>query len=410
MLVVVHPLIAQHWEWMNLPDMPTARYGHCSVIFQDKVWIIGGKSGLNMTLCEIDCFDLSTGQWVSGAPDMNNPRYNASAVVYQNKIFVIGGSGFLQNKLKAVEYFDPQSGNWHEFTPLNYEREGMTSVVLQDTLYVIGGHSNNGLVPVPLDIIEYWDQGSSSWKISEKWHLQTARVAMQSVVVDSTVFTFGGVSVAPLNQLEVFQSGSGSRLLNPSPRARFYFAGAAAGDTLFSFGGYGISGTLDSIDIYDIQNDIWTTWDITLTSPRAGLSAVNYKGDFYLFGGISESNGVLNIAQRLEYFPATAVVDIDIPNLPDHFGLLGNYPNPFNAGTTIKFQVAATEEQVQLLIFNILGKRVRIYDLGSFAPGLQQIHWNGCDENGRPVESGIYFAHLKTAKSGFGVLKMSLVK
>lgn len=409
-LALGHPVFSQELEWENLPDMPIARYGHCSIVFQDKVWIIGGKSQFNMTLSEVDCYDLITGQWKDEVPDLINPRFNASAVVYRDKIFVFGGGGFFQNKLKSVEYFDMQTSTWHEFTEMNYEREGMTSVVLNDTLYVIGGTSGNGLLTVPLDVVEFWDEASSSWKISDKWRLQTPRVAMQSLVIDDMVFTLGGVSVAPLNQLEVYRSSGGAQWLTPSPRARFYFAGVAAGDTIFSFGGYGIEGTLDSIDLYDIQSNLWTTLDVTLTSSRAGLSAVNYKGDFYLFGGVNEASGVLSTAQRLNHLPATAVVHHESTELPDKFRLLGNYPNPFNAGTTIEFEVAASQEPIQIQIYNILGKQIRNYRAGSLAPGKHQIHWNGCDESGRPVESGIYFARMKTESLGYGILKMSFVK
>lgn len=410
LLAAAWPVHSQEWEWTDLTSMPMARYGHCSIVFQDKIWVIGGKSAFNMTLSEVDCYDVNLGQWLDDVTEMVNPRYNASAAVYQNKIFVFGGSGFLQNKLNSVEYFDPQTNTWHAFTPMNYEREGMTSVVLNDTLYVIGGTSGNGFITTPLDVVEFWDEATSSWKVSDKWKLQTPRVAMQSLVVKDVVYTFGGVSVAPLNQLEMYRSGSGSQWLSSSPRARFYFAGIAAGDTLFSFGGTGISGMLDSIDIYTIQNDSWETLDITLAIPRAGLSGVNYNGDFYLFGGINPSNGVMNSAQRLRHSSASAVAVIDNPNVPENFGLLGNYPNPFNAGTTIEFEIASAGEPVQLQIYNILGERIREFQLGAFAPGKYEVHWNGCNDIGRPVESGIYFAQLITATGRYGILKMSLVK
>jgi len=410
LLAMTVPGLTQTWEWTNLPDMPTARYGHCSVVFQEKIWVIGGKSRLNMTMSEVDCFDLNTGQWLDDVPDMITPRFNASALVHQGKIFVFGGSGFLTNKLNSVEYYDPQTNSWHEFEAMNYEREGLTSVVLNDTLFVLGGTSGNGWITQPLDIVEYWHEQSSSWKVSNHWRLRMPRVAMQSLVINNMVFTFGGVSVAPLNQVEMYQSGHGSLWLSPLPRERFYFASVAVRDSIFCLGGYGITGTMDSIDFYNVKTNTWATLDMTLTAPRAGLSAVEYDGAIYIFGGLSETSGVLGAAQRLNYNSSSVVAAIDALGIPDHFSLLGNYPNPFNAGTIVEFEIGAAQENVQLEIFNILGAAVRAFDMDFMQPGKYQIFWDGRDEFGRPLESGIYFARLTSAHARFDVLRMSLIK
>lgn len=410
MLAMTLPGFSQTWEWTNLPDMPTARYGHCSVVFQGKIWIIGGKSRLNMTMSEVDCFDLSSGQWLDDVPEMKTPRFNASALVHQGKIFVFGGSGFLTNKLNSVEYYDPQTNSWHDFEAMNYEREGLTSVVLNDTLFVLGGTSGNGWITQPLDVVEFWHEQSSSWKVSNHWRLRTPRVAMQSLVIHNMVFTFGGVSVAPLNQLEMYQSGHGSLWLSPLPRERFYFAGVAVRDSIFCLGGYGITGTLDSIDFYNVESDTWATLAVTLTSPRAGLSAVEYDGNIYIFGGLNETSGVLSTAQCMTYNSSSVAAATDLPGLPDHFGLLGNYPNPFNAGTVIEFEIVSGQKEIRLEIFNILGAALRAFDLDFVQPGRHQIFWDGCDAFGRTLESGIYFARLTSAHSRPDVLRMSLIK
>ena len=83
------------------------------------------------------------------------------------------------------------------------------------------------------------------------------------------------------------------------------------------------------------------------------------------------------------------------PSLP--FGLGENYPNPFNLETQITFTVS-TAGPVELAIYNILGQRVRILVQQKQAAGSYQVVWNGRNDNGAPVASGIYLYRLSSAQ------------
>ena len=72
------------------------------------------------------------------------------------------------------------------------------------------------------------------------------------------------------------------------------------------------------------------------------------------------------------------------------YDLLQNYPNPFNESTTIRFRLVRAEP-VTITIYNMLGKRVR--ELRTDGSQLQ-LEWNGTDENGVPVSSGVYFYRI----------------
>jgi hypothetical protein len=77
-----------------------------------------------------------------------------------------------------------------------------------------------------------------------------------------------------------------------------------------------------------------------------------------------------------------------------NFFLLGNnWPNPFNAETTIKFKLFSKKE-VSLVIYNILGEKIKVIYQGEQGIGEYFYNWNGLDENNREVSSGIYFAVL----------------
>ena len=95
-------------------------------------------------------------------------------------------------------------------------------------------------------------------------------------------------------------------------------------------------------------------------------------------------------------------------DLPIKTNLHGNFPNPFNPITTISFDLAV-ESIVSIDIFNIRGQRVKNVLNEHFGAGYHSVDWNGTDENGRDVSSGIYFYRMKTEEFT-GVRRMVLLK
>jgi flagellar hook assembly protein FlgD len=113
-------------------------------------------------------------------------------------------------------------------------------------------------------------------------------------------------------------------------------------------------------------------------------------------------------------------VNADDPVLEPQNKLEGNYPNPFNPTTTISFQVSGISSQdIELEVYNIKGQKVK--DLTTEAnaavilSGVEgaavksKVTWNGTDENGRSVPSGIYYYRLKTDSASL-TRKMLLLK
>jgi hypothetical protein len=86
-----------------------------------------------------------------------------------------------------------------------------------------------------------------------------------------------------------------------------------------------------------------------------------------------------------------------------------NMPNPFNPTTTIKYQVKESG-LVHLRIYNVAGQLVRTLVDGNRASGqLHEATWNGLNDHGKPVSSGVYFYKL-VAKDFSQTKKMVLLK
>jgi hypothetical protein len=95
---------------------------------------------------------------------------------------------------------------------------------------------------------------------------------------------------------------------------------------------------------------------------------------------------------------------------PVRTALLGNGPNPFNRSTLIRF-VLATEESVELSIYDITGQRILHRLAGVYLKsGLHEIAWNGTDETGLNVANGVYLYHLTTPAGRIGVGRMVLLR
>jgi hypothetical protein len=88
----------------------------------------------------------------------------------------------------------------------------------------------------------------------------------------------------------------------------------------------------------------------------------------------------------------------DIRNsIPRNWMLYQNYPNPFNPTTTIEFdvpEIAGSIPRAAVQIFNILGQHVRTIERGIHDAGRYSVRWDGMNENGTRVASGVYFYRL----------------
>ena len=82
---------------------------------------------------------------------------------------------------------------------------------------------------------------------------------------------------------------------------------------------------------------------------------------------------------------------------PAGFALHANWPNPFNPETTIAFDLPQAGG-VELQIFDVLGQSVRTLVAKSLPAGSHQVVWNGLDESGAKVSSGVYVYRLQAAQ------------
>ena len=148
--------------------------------------------------------------------------------------------------------------------------------------------------------------------------------------------------------------------------------------------GSGMNNTVSALTVYD--NKLIAGGYFTTAGGKVSAYVARWTTDMST-GVLSESEG--------DQLPAT-------------FKLKQNYPNPFNSSTAIGFQ-NQTSSRVTLTVYNALGRRVRTLVDGVLPGGRHTVIWDGADDAGHMVSSGVYFYSV----SAEGILqsrKMVLLK
>lgn len=109
------------------------------------------------------------------------------------------------------------------------------------------------------------------------------------------------------------------------------------------------------------------------------------------------SLGPSEILSRSGYYDAPVGVQFPPPLSPDRVALYPNHPNPFNAGTVIRYSLSEAGE-IELTIFNLLGEKVVTLWQGKQSAGEHSLRWDGTDVGGMAAPSGVYLLRLKSAK------------
>jgi hypothetical protein len=148
-------------------------------------------------------------------------------------------------------------------------------------------------------------------------------------------------------------------------------------DSLVAIGGPGISG--DFVEQEVSLSSFDTPLFIRITAQAPSASTPFILDDIYL-----------KVVHSLH-------IGRDLRMIPGRFALHQNYPNPFNPNTTIRYDLSE-RTQLQLVIYDLLGREVRTLVSGLQEPGFKAIVWDGKDAHGQAVGAGVYLYRLRTTE------------
>ncbi|MEM9327962.1 MAG: kelch repeat-containing protein [Bacteroidota bacterium] len=138
--------------WEELADAPRARDHFQLAAVGDQLFIAGGRTSsaktghvFDLTISEVDVYDIGTGQWRSHISDIPTQRAGCTSVTFGQQFVVIGGeSASIEEGHYEAEVFDPVTNGWYSSHPLIDGRHGMQAVLFDDNIYLAAGAGNRG--------------------------------------------------------------------------------------------------------------------------------------------------------------------------------------------------------------------------------------------------------------------------
>ena len=250
-------------QWTSKMSMPTARTGFAIAVYQDKIYVIGGTVGDNGYVGNNEMYDPVTNTWQTKA-SMPTPRADLSANIVDGKIYLIGGKRYssatpFYSETNINEVYDPLTDTWTAKTPLPTGVQGYGSVVINQSIYIIGGSriSSTSGISITVSTNQVYSTQTENWSLA---------AALPEPTNYGSAITTGGL-MAP--SLTYFIGG--------------FISGQASGETR----------------IYSPANNSWSSGS-PMTTPRAYLGLVLLNDIIYAIGGF---DGQEWLAANEQYIP-----------------------------------------------------------------------------------------------------------
>lgn len=425
-LLFVSTISAQE-NWKVIGDMKNPVSRAQAVVYGSKIYLFGGYSSeLQAPVDWIQEYDPVQNSWkIVGK--LNVKRNGAVAVTINNSVMLFGGGLAATDEALTLEDISLQNNFVSSVisSHFNFDRTFASGIAVDSSIFIVGGFSTLALGDEPkretsankdyLPFITEYSVAQDTFLYSlDSMYNDGYMPSMQtSVAVGNDLYLFGGVYSGILQSIAKFNAATKQyEVLNQElliPRA----GGAAVYDDLhnqiYIIGGYHeLNPSLTSVEVYDLYNpNAETTESINpMKYGRKSPTAVYFEGKIYVFGG-EDING--NVVSKVEVYDGTATALVDESGLPNHYDILEqNYPNPFNPETNITFNLRSSRN-VTLDVYSILGEHIVNLVDKNMGNGKYNVVWNGKDNTGNIVPSGVYIYQLKTDNSIL-TKKMSLLK
>ncbi|MCC7431601.1 S8 family serine peptidase [bacterium] len=260
--------------------------------------------------------------------------------------------------------------------------DSLVASLVQNVIWTSGYEQNTGLTSENLVTLEaFLNQGGNLF-------LSGAEIS-NSVTGTAFAQTYLGAAKDPTGITNSFLKGLSTHPVGALKTYNIATPSQSYKDALVVSSGtsvakYGTAGTLGTA----IASKTGNGWKTILTGFEAA--------------GISTSGGNPNLTPldtlllkiALWFDTPTGVEELDL-NVPVAYSLKQNFPNPFNPNTKISF-VLPKEEKVILSVYNTLGQLVKTLFDGKGKFGKNSVVWNGTNELGKQVSSGVYFYRLES--------------
>jgi N-acetylneuraminic acid mutarotase len=286
--VTIQSARASENSWITRPPMTKEAFVEVAVV-NDKIYAIQAD-GKN------EEYDPATLAWTI-KETMPTPRGAPGIVVYQNKIYAIGGTnGFdpatgIPILCSVNEVYDPVTDTWENRKPMPTKRSALSANVVDGKIYLIGGlkDPNTGAAS---DLNEVYDPETDTW--TTKKPIPTPVFSYASAVVESKIYVFSGSTTGQgtTNLTQIYDPATDNWSLGKPPLTAVTDAAAGATTGLFApkriyvIGGRTAATGISLNQVYDPETDQWT-WGASMPTSRYNLAVAVVNDTLYGLGGVS---------------------------------------------------------------------------------------------------------------------------
>ncbi len=233
-----------NWNWIKCKPLSPLRSQFGSTVAEGKIFVFGGVHNDRLNLVEM--FDPKTKEWTTGF-SMFSPRSGCACASVGNKIYLIGGTvGDSETPSNSCGIYNITTSRWSNMETMHNSREQHSVVVAKNKIYALGGYGCYGRS-------EVYDIDSGKW--IEIKRMNQDRYGFAAVAVGTKIYCIGG----KLDSKHILLSSHGKDKEH--------------------------SDYLDTMEVYDIGKDEWTTFDAEMVNRRYGCSAFAAGSKIFVLGG-----------------------------------------------------------------------------------------------------------------------------
>jgi N-acetylneuraminic acid mutarotase len=134
--------------WETIEALPDRRTEAAAAVFEGKIYLMGGRDDAGRVKDDVFVYDPNapeSSRWQE-IGSLEEKRASAAAVMFQDRLYVLGGVDDRERLRKTVEYFDPQTNDWELDTnwTLDLEHAAFGAVNVNGVVYVVGGNTSSG--------------------------------------------------------------------------------------------------------------------------------------------------------------------------------------------------------------------------------------------------------------------------
>merc|ERR1719481_1057560 len=272
-------------QWSPIPSMPQRRRDHGCAVLGDWVYLVGGWD-MQPYYSSVIKFNVRSHSYSQCAP-LSGPRGWVGVAALGEYVYCVGGYDDREKDLATVERYDPRRDHWERLSNLNNARGGCGLVALAGALYVVGGYNGKK----SLKSVEKYIVEQDRWVEVHDLVDRREDLSHATTVMTGRIVIAGGVDDKEqvLNSMDLYNPDQDkwSRSSATLVLGKRGLALAVLDGVLYGFGGEDSGDqNLEMTQRYDIDTGRWQPWH-RMREQRAGHAVAVVPGSFALHGGSS---------------------------------------------------------------------------------------------------------------------------